>query len=210
MLVRAASARPVSGLIWALMCTLLAVACVAVWLLPVELQIALRWQAASWPQQPWQLWMASLAHLSGPHLLVNLLALLCLAIIGSHTGCRRDEVMAVLIAWPLSNLALLSWPQVQFYAGFSGLNHALAVMICAQSAMKFIVKHEFSAIAFLLILMLLTKIFFEAPWSEPLRPDTSWGFSVVQAAHLTGMLAALLAAALVYSARIFFTKAVVE
>jgi rhomboid family GlyGly-CTERM serine protease len=203
----AASAYPLSGenggLIWGGMCTVLAVACVAVWLLPVELQIGLRWQANSWQQQPWQIWTGSLAHLSDPHLFVNLLALLCLAIIGAHLGCGRDEVLAALIAWPLSNLGLLIWPQVQFYAGFSGLNHALAFVICAQSAMKFIVKREFSMIAFLLFWLLLVKIIFEAPWSEPLQADVSWGFTVVQAGHLTGMLAALTAAALVYSARFF-------
>jgi rhomboid family GlyGly-CTERM serine protease len=208
--VQAAPASIFSGLPWALLCTLLAAACMAVWLLPVETQIALRWQLVNWQQQPWQLWTASLTHLSDTHLILNLLALLCLAIIGSHTGSGRDEVMIALIAWPLSTLALLIWPQVQFYAGFSGLNHALAVILCAQSAMKLIVKREFSVIAFLLALMLLAKIFWEAPWSEPLRPDASWGFAVVQAVHLTGMLAALLAAALVYSARILFTKAVVE
>ncbi len=196
--------------IWALMCALLAAACIVVWLLPVEVQIALRWQAGSGLENSWTLWTASLTHLSDTHLIVNLLALLCLAIIGSHTGCDRDEVTAALIAWPLSTLALLAWSQVQFYAGTSGLNHALALMIAAQCAMKLIVTREFSVIAFLLALMLLGKILWEAPWSEPLRNDASWGFSVVQAAHLTGVLAALLAAALVYAARIFFTKAVVE
>lgn len=207
---RAAPAPRIAGWAWGLMCALLAASCVTVWQLPVEIQIAMRWQAANWQQQPWQLWTASLVHLSDPHLIVNLLALLCLAIIGSHTGCGRDEVIAVLIAWPLSNLALLLWPQVQFYAGFSGLNHALAVIICAHSAIKFIAKREFSAIAFWLTLLLLLKILWEMPWDDPLRMDASWGFAVVQASHLTGAFSALLAYAGIQVARIFLTKAVVE
>jgi rhomboid family GlyGly-CTERM serine protease len=203
------AAEPVSPA-WALMCALFAVACIVIWLLPVDTQIALHWRADRWLSQPWTLWTASIVHLSNTHLTLNLLALLCLAIMGSQTGCGRDEVVALLLAWPLSTWALLIWPQLQFYAGFSGLNHALALMIAAHAAMAWIVRQEFSVIACLLGLLLLAKMLWERPWSEPLRADASFSFSVVQAAHLTGMLAALLAVALVYVARMFFTKAVVE
>jgi rhomboid family GlyGly-CTERM serine protease len=195
---------------WALMCALLAAACIAFWLLPLDTQTALRWRADLWLAQPWTLWTASLVHLSSTHLMLNLLALLCLAIIGWHTGCGRDEVMALLLAWPLSTGALLIWPQVQFYAGFSGLNHALALMITAHAAVAWIARQVFSVIACLLALLLLAKMLWERPWSEPLRADAGFSFSVVQAAHLTGMLAALLAVALVYVARMFFSQAVVE
>lgn len=195
---------------WGGLCGLLAVICIGAWLLPVEWQIAMRWHAQSWGHAPWTLWTASLTHLSDTHVLVNVLALVCLAIIGTHTGCGRLEALAVLVAWPLSTALLLIWPQVQFYAGFSGLNHALALVIIAQSAMYLIVKREFSVIAFLLALMLLSKIIWEQAWQVPLRPDASWGFAVVQAAHLTGLLAAAIALAFVYAVRILLTKAVVE
>jgi rhomboid family GlyGly-CTERM serine protease len=195
---------------WSGLCGLLAALCIGVWLLPVEWQIALRWDAQTWSDAPWTCWSASLTHLSDTHLLVNVLALLCLAIIGAHTGCGRAEALAVLMAWPLSTGLLLMWPQVQFYAGFSGLNHALALVIIAQSAIHLIVKREFSAIAFLLALMLMSKMIWEQGWQVPLRPDLSWGFVVVQAAHVTGVLAAGMAVALVYTARIFCTKEVVE
>jgi rhomboid family GlyGly-CTERM serine protease len=203
------AAAPAS-LAWALMCALLAVACMAIWLLPVDTQTALHWRADRWLAQPWTLWTASLVHLSNTHLLLNLLALLCLAIIGWQAGCGRDEVVALLLAWPLSTGALLIWPQVQFYAGFSGLNHALALMIVAHAAMAWVARQDLSVIACLLGLLLLAKMLWERPWSEPLRADASFSFSVVQAAHLTGMLAALLAVALVYVARTFFSQAVVE
>jgi rhomboid family GlyGly-CTERM serine protease len=198
------------SLAWALMCALFAVACIAIGLLPVDTQTTLHWRADRWLAQPWTLWTASLVHLSGTHLMLNLLALLCLAIIGSQTGCSHDEVTAVLLAWPLSTGALLIWPQVQFYAGFSGLNHALALMITAHAAKTWITQQDFSVIAFLLGLLLLAKMLWERSWSEPLRADASFSFSVVQAAHLTGMLAALLVVALVYVAQIFFTETVVE
>jgi hypothetical protein len=202
--------RAPASLAWALMCALLAMACIVVWLLPADTQTALHWRAELWFVQPWTLWTASLTHLSSMHLMLNLLALLCLAIIGSYTGCGFDEVMALLLAWPLSTWALLIWPELKFYAGFSGLNHALALMIAAHATMAWIARHEFSVIAFLLALLLFAKMLWERPWSEPLRADASLSFSVVQAAHLTGILAAMLTVTLVYVVQTVFTKDVMK
>ena len=211
MLTRSVNSQHLQGCwAWLGLCAVWAVACVVVWLLPVEWQIALRWRTDSWVSEPWTVWTASFTHLSDMHLIVNLLTLVCLAIVGAQSGCKRDEVVAVLLAWPLSTLALLLWPQVQFYAGFSGLNHALALILIAQGALNFVVKHEFSGVVFLLAVLLMVKIIWETPWSVPMRHDTSWGFTVVQAAHLSGLLAAAMAAAVIYTARIFLTKAVVE
>ncbi len=205
---RSEAAQP--SLAWAGGCAALASLCVMVWLLPVEAQISLRWQRTDGLAQAWTLWTASLTHLSDAHLIVNLLALLCLGVIGHHVGAGRAEVIAFLPAWPLSNLALLLWPEIQFYAGFSGLNHALALMIVAKCAMDFIVDRHLSIIAFFLALMMLARLIHEAPWVSPLRMDASWGFTVVQAAHLTGAVSACLAFVGLQLARILFTKAVVE
>jgi hypothetical protein len=144
------------------------------------------------------------------HLLANLVGLLCLAIIGEHLGANHHDALALLLAWPLTHLALLLWPQIQFYAGFSSLNHAVAGVLIARTAIDFIVNRQWSVIAFLFTSLLLAKLIWEAPWAQPLRTDASWGFTVVQAAHLTGLLSGLLAVAAIQVARIFFTKAVVE
>ncbi len=86
------------SLAWALGCAALASLCAIVWLLPVDTQIALRWQSEHWPNKLWTLWTASLTHLSDAHLSVNLLALLCLGVIGQHVGTGRAEMGAVLLA----------------------------------------------------------------------------------------------------------------
>lgn len=178
---------------WWLLCSALAAACMIVWFSPVDAQLALRWQASTWQQAPWTLWSAALTHLNAAHLAVNLLALLCLCIIGAQAGAGAREALALLMAWPLVHLALLLWPPVQRYAGFSGLNHAIAGIIIARNAIELIAYRRFQMISFLLALMLLAKLIWEAGWAEPLRFDASWGFTVVQAAHVSGFLAGVLA-----------------
>ncbi len=190
--------RLLKPFVWIVLCVSLAVLCVAVWLLPQELQTAWRWRVDSWAGQPWQLWTASLVHLSDMHLFVNMLTLLCLTVIGWHAGAGGREALALLIAWPLSNVALLAWPQVQFYAGFSGLNHAIAGILSALFVIFFVVKRRWEPITFFLTGVLLARLLWESGWREPLRPDASWGFNVVQAAHLSGALSGALSLWLVY------------
>jgi rhomboid family GlyGly-CTERM serine protease len=202
--------RSPSSFAWSGLCAALALLCIAVWLLPVDFQIAMRWRSEIWASKPWTLWTASLTHFSDTHLLVNLLALLCLGVLGQLLGLQRADALALLLAWPLVHLSLLLWPEIQFYAGFSGLNHALAGIIIARSAIGLVVNRQMTVSAFLLAPILLAKLIWEAPWTQPLRMDASWGFTVVQAAHLSGVVAGVSAVIVIQLARIFFTKAVVE
>ncbi|NJS36385.1 MAG: rhomboid family intramembrane serine protease [Brachymonas sp.] len=195
---------------WVMLCALLGAACMLVWTLPVEAQLALRWRADGLAAKPWLLWTGALSHLNAAHLSVNLLALLCLCIIGVHAGAGSREALALLIAWPLTHAALLLWPPVRLYAGFSGLNHAVAGVIIARSAIEFIVNRRFQAIPFLLALMLLAKLIWEAAWSQPLRADASWGFTVVQAAHLSGFVSGALVCVLVFAVTQFKKQAAVS
>lgn len=178
--------------LWGGMCAALGTVAFVVWQLPVETQLALRWNAGRWHEQPWTLWSAALTHINAAHLSVNLLALLCLCIIGSHVGAGAREALALLLGWPLLHLALLLWPQVQGYSGFSGLNHAIAGIISALFAINLIVFKRFQTIGFLLTLLIVVKLIWEAAWMQPLRMDSSWGFAVVQAAHLAGFVCGLL------------------
>ena len=175
------------------MCAALAGLCIVVWLLPVEAQIAMRWHADTWTAQLWVLWTAGLTHLSDSHLLANLLALLSLGVLGQLMGAKRSDALALLLAWPVVHLGLLLWPQIQFYSGFSGLNHALAGIIIARAAIDLVAKKHLSVLGVLLAIVMLAKLIWEAAWTAPLRMDASWGFTVVQAAHLTGVLSGVLA-----------------
>ena len=69
-------------LAWLGLCLVLAGASSIVWWSGLSTQWA--WKAAQWQVRPWQLWSASLAHLSMLHLIGNLLALAVLAVLGIH------------------------------------------------------------------------------------------------------------------------------
>lgn len=159
-------------------------------------QFLLVWHADGWAHHPWQLWTASLAHLSSAHLLINLAALLAMAVLGVFLQVGRNAVFACLLAWPLGTLALSFWSDIGYYSGMSGLLMAmlavLAVFASAQAGTR--------GTGVFLLIVLGFKLLTEHAWTQPLAFDPRWGFNVVYAAHLTGALAggasALLCAAL--------------
>lgn len=170
------------SLAWPALCLALATGGVAVWL--TDSGAALTWNAARWPQQPWTLWSASLAHLSGAHLLANLVALLALALLGIFLHACRGAALAVLLAWPLGTLALLAWPQVLAYSGMSGLLNAMAAVLWSQARLR----DEDRLVSYVIFAALVLKLASEHAWSQPIAFDPNWGFNVVYAAHLAGAI----------------------
>ena len=170
-------------LAWPGLCLLLGLASMAVWF--AHGSAALAWHAASWRGQPWVLWTASLAHLSGAHLSANLVALLVLAVLGTFLQARLGAVLALLLAWPLGTLALLCWPQVSSYSGMSGLLNAMVATLWAHATLGSASKPT----SLLIFAALLLKLLGEHAWSQPIAFDPNWGFNVVYAAHLAGALA---------------------
>jgi rhomboid family GlyGly-CTERM serine protease len=143
------------------------------------------WDALEWPQRPWTLWTASFVHLSGGHLLANLLALTALAVLGWSLRAGTAATVALLLAWPLGTLSLLLWPAVKQYSGLSGLVHAAVAVLWAHAALD----EESKPLSFILFAALGLKLLTEHAWSLPLAFDVDWGFNVVYAAHLGGALA---------------------
>ena len=162
---------------------MLALASIAAWYIGGAKDLA--WQTAGWPQRPWTLWSASLVHLSGAHLLANLIALTVLAVLGTCLHAGRATTLALLLAWPLGTLALLWWPQIAGYSGMSGLLNAMAAVLWAHTALRGGIK----PISFLIFAALALKLLSEHAWSQPIAFDPNWGFNVVYAAHLTGAMA---------------------
>lgn len=176
---------------WAGLCTVLGLLSTLVWafdaLLPRGLSWAqsLAWEAARWQAAPWTWWTASLVHVSGSHLLANLLALAALAVLGSALQAPRSTALALLVAWPLSNLSLLLWPAVTGYRGLSGLIHAAVLALWAHAAVHAIAR----PLPFALLAGVLLKLATERAWVRPVVFDPDWGFNVVYAAHLGGAAA---------------------
>ena len=170
---------------WPALCAALAVASLAVWAGGPTAAAALQWQAGTWMHQPWTLFTSALVHLSGAHLLANLLALGALAVLGGSLGAGRSACIALLGAWPLGTLALLAWPGVTRYSGLSGLVHAAVAVLWAHAA----IRGKAYPLSFVLFAALLFKLLSEHAWTTPVAFDPDWGFNVVYAAHLGGTLA---------------------
>ncbi len=161
-------------------------------------QDLLVWYATLWPHHPWQLWTASLAHLTAAHLLINLLALLALAVLGGFMHAGRTAVAACLLAWPLSTLGLALWPEIGDYSGMSGLLMAMLAVL-AVHAMT-LSEPRLSGVVLLCVLGF--KLLSEHAWSQAIAFDPNWGFNVVVAAHLTGAAAGAMSAVALQSVQI--------
>jgi rhomboid family GlyGly-CTERM serine protease len=176
---------------WPSLCALIGVLSAVLWLLhppsyaAAQLPNPLTWDAARWTERPWTLWTASLVHLSGSHLLANLLALAALAVLGAALQARRSAALALFMAWPLGTVSLLLWPGVAHYRGLSGLIHAAVLALWAHTAINSIAK----PLSFVLLAGMALKLATEHAWSQPLAFDPDWGFNVVYAAHLSGAVA---------------------
>ncbi len=177
--------KPEEALAWPGLCVLLGLASLSVWVSGA--QAGLAWHSTTWAREPWVLWTASLVHLSGPHLLANLVALVFLGGIGALLQAGKTATLALLVAWPLGTLALAQWPQISAYSGMSGLLNAMVAVLWAHAAC-----HAAKPLSFIIFAALAIKLLGEHAWSQPIAFDPNWGFNVVYAAHLAGALAGAL------------------
>jgi hypothetical protein len=168
---------------WLGVCALLAGGSAAVTL--VSGMGALAWDAQGWLLRPWTLWTSAWVHTSAGSLAGNLLAMAALAVLGAALGAGRTAAIALLVAWPLGTITLLSWPQVASYGGLGGPIHAAAAVL----GMHMAGRADYKAFSPLLFGALALKLLAERGWSQPVAFDLSWGSNLVYAAHLTGALA---------------------
>ena len=168
---------------WWTLCAALALVSVLVWWL--GLASVLAWEPAAWPTRPWLFWTGSLAQASGSLLVASLAALAVLAVLGASLGAGRKASLAVLLAWPLGNIALLGWPSVTAYEGLSGLQCSMLAVLGLHAAAR--------PVGWVLLAFLVTLLVGEQAWQQPTGYDPNWGFNVVYAAHLSGAVAGLLA-----------------
>lgn len=168
---------------WLSLCAALALASLLVWML--DMAPLLAWQPAAWPARPWLFWTGSLAHASGALLFAGIAALVVLGVLGASLGAGRRARLAVLLAWPLGNMALLAWPSVTFHAGLSGLLCSMLAVLGLCAAAR--------PAGWLLLAFLVALLMGEQAWHNPTGFDPNWGINVVYAAHLSGAVAGLLA-----------------
>ena len=91
----------------------------------------LDWQPALATSQPWRAWTAVAVHYSGLHLLANLAGAALVAALGVAARVGPREVVALLIAWPLTQAGLLIQPALAHFGGLSGVLHAAVAVVAA-------------------------------------------------------------------------------
>ena len=157
------------------------------------LAVWLDWQPSLALQQPWRCITAAWVHLSGQHLLGNLVGAVLVAAYGSSAGCGRRAALAWALAWPLTHAALLLQPTLLHFGGLSGLMHA-GVAVASWQLLRG--EHgQRRAVGAAVLAMMALKLLLEAPWQGgALRHDSGWDIAIAPLAHSTGALAGLLCA----------------
>jgi hypothetical protein len=148
----------------------------------------LAWAASRWQSQPWTVWTAAWVHTSQGSAGGNLLVIAALGVAGSALGAGRRAALALLLAWPLGTLGLVLWPEITSYAGMGGPIHAAAAVLGVQLSRR----PELAPLSPLIFAGVGLKLVAEHAWNQPVAFDPSWGFNVVFAAHLTGVIAGAL------------------
>lgn len=149
------------------------------------------WQAGTWMRQPWTLWTAAWVHTSAGALAGNLLALAALAVAGAALGAGAIAALALALAWPLTTLALLVWPEVTSYAGLGGAIHAAAAVL----GVHLMRRTTLQALATIMFGGMALKLLAERGWAQPVAFDPGWGVNLVYGAHLAGALVGVWCAA---------------
>ena len=156
---------------------------------------ALDWQPALVAREPWRALSAALVHYSTLHLAANLAGTLLVGILGALARVPARMAFAWLLAWPLTQLGLLARPDLLHYGGLSGVLHAG----CACVAWH-LIAHERGgrrAVGALVLIGIAIKVVSESPAGPALRHPVGWDIATAPFAHASGLVAGLLAAALV-------------
>jgi rhomboid family GlyGly-CTERM serine protease len=153
---------------------------------------SLDWQRARAWSQPWRWWSAAWVHLSDLHLAANLAGLLLVALLGIAADVTPRGVLAWLLAWPMTQLALVVEPGLARYGGLSGVLHAAVAVVGVQLVAEGARLRR--GLGALLLAGLAAKVLVEAPWRAPLQHPSGWDIAVAPLAHASGAVAGVLAA----------------
>ncbi len=182
---------------WLVVCCVHGVSSMLLWWAQAGAVAALTWRADHWDDHPWTLWTSAWVHLNTPHLIGNQLALGALTAFAWLVRPNLRCTMAWVAAWPLAQISLLLWPQIGYAVGLSGVLHAGAMVLAVQLMFKRIPIRKARRWGALLAIGVLVKTAMERAWQNPVVWDRANDMSVVQAAHLSGVVWGLLLGVLV-------------
>lgn len=134
-------------------------------------------------------------HWSEGHRWANWVGTLLVAALGWRARCDRFDSGAWFVAWPITQLGLLMQPGLLHYGGLSGVLHAgVVIAACALLRRE---RGGRQMVGAAILAGVAIKVLLEQPWHGPaLRSSPGWDIAIAPAAHLSGALAGLSAAAL--------------
>lgn len=151
---------------------------------------AIDWQPTLAVAEPWRWWSAVWVHYSDLHLAANLLGTVLVAALGWAARVPRRCGVAWLVAWPLTQLGLLSQPELVHYGGLSGVLHAGVAVVavwlirCGPAPRR--------TLGALMLVGMVFKVLTESPWAGALHHPEGWDIATAPMAHATGLVAGLL------------------
>ena len=167
------------------------------WPLNLAYHHAIDWQPTLAFSQPWRAFSAAFVHYSPMHLAANIVGALLVGAFGWAAQAPHRLTVAWLIAWPLTQFGLLVQPSLLHYGGLSGLLHAGVVIVSLHLIFQGSLAQRKVGGATLLVV--LFKVLSEAPWKGPLSHPAEWDIAVAPMAHATGVVAGVVAFALVFA-----------
>lgn len=153
----------------------------------------LEWQPELAFSQPWRWWTAAWVHYSALHLLANLAGTALVVAFGIAAGAPSRVAAAWLLAWPLTQLGLLAEPRLHHYAGLSGVLHAGVAAVAVHALLGSPRRLGMQFLGAAVLAALAAKVWFEAPWAEPLQWRHGWDIAIAPAAHASGLVSGILA-----------------
>ena len=180
--------------LWLSLCVLHAVASMLVWWMGERLAAWMIWRADDWDDRPWSLWSSAWVHMNTQHLISNQLAVGALAAMAWVLKPGLRASLAWLLTWPVIPLVLPYWPHIGYYAGLSGLIHAAVAVVGVYLVAGRTTVPMARRWGGMLLLGLVTKLLIERAWHWPVVWSDNLGISVVQASHLVGAVAGMVAA----------------
>jgi rhomboid family GlyGly-CTERM serine protease len=158
----------------------------------------LDWQPALVASEPWRAVTAAFVHYSALHLTANLVGAALVGALGRMAEVSLRTVVAWLVAIPLTQLGLLARADLLHYGGLSGVLHAGIACVSWQLIVDG--RGARRTIGALTLAGVALKVLSESPWGPPIRHPAGWDIATAPFAHASGLIAGLLAAALLDAA----------